>query len=154
MQSAGNFVGVAVELAARVQRGHHDLRGGNLFAVDVHIVDGNTAPVVDYGDGVVEVDGDFNLIGVAGQRFIDRVIYDFIDEVVQAEFAGRTDVHGGTFAHRFHAAEDFDGVGSVVSVGGFAVLVFSVDALRVNDFGLQFFRGHSAPWRTPDRTPD
>src|ERR1700675_2637809 len=74
--------------------------------------------------------------------------------MMQTELAGRADVHGGTFAHRFHAAEDFDRVGGVVSVGDFAVLVLGVDALRVNDFRLQFFRGHSAPWRTPDRAPD
>src|SRR5208337_2512153 len=118
---AGNFVGVAVELAAGVQSGHDDLCGGNFFAVDVHVVDGNAAAVVDYGDGVID---------------------DFIHQVMQAEFAGRADVHGGTFAHGFHAAENFDRVGGVVSVGGFAVLV-----LRVEEFGLQFFRGHSAPWR-------
>src|SRR5260370_38852312 len=68
---------------------------------------------------------------------------------MQALFPGRADVHGGTFAHRFHPAEDFDGVGGVVSVGDFAVLVLrvvlSVDALAINEFGLHFFRGHSAP---------
>ena len=66
MQSSGDLVGVGVELAARVQLGHHDLRGGDFFAVDVHIVDGNAAPVIDYGDGVIEVDGDFDFVGVAG----------------------------------------------------------------------------------------
>ena len=158
MQSSRNFVGVAVELAARVQRGHHDLRGGNFFAVDVHVVDGNAASVVDYSDGVVEVDGDFNFVGMAGERFVNRVVDDFINEVMQTQFARRTDVHRGAFAHGFHPAEDFDRVGGVVSVGDFAVLVFrvvlQVDALRVDDFGLQFFGGHSAPWRTPDRAPD
>src|ERR1039458_8033070 len=72
---------------------------------------------------------------------------------MQTEFSGRADVHGGTFAHSFHAAEDFDGVGGVVSVGGFAVLGLRVVCrvvFRVEEFGLQFFRGHSAPWRMPD----
>ena len=67
---------------------------------------------------------------------------------MQAEFAGRADVHGGAFAHGFHAAEDFDGVGGVVSVGGFAVVI-----LRADEFCLQFFGGHSAPWRKPDTHP-
>src|SRR3979490_2159874 len=120
MQSAGNLVGVAVELAACVQSGHYDLRGRNFLPVDVHVVDGNAPSVVAYGDRVVEVDGDFDLVGVAGQRFVDRVVYDFIDEVMQTKFAGRTDVHCGTFTHRFHAVEDFDRVGGVVSIGDFA----------------------------------
>ncbi len=79
MQASGNFVGVAVELAAGVQRGHHDLRGGNFLAVDVHVIDGNAASIVDYGDGIVEMDGDFDLVGVSGQRFVDRVVDDFVD---------------------------------------------------------------------------
>ena len=66
VQSSGNLVGVAVELAAGVQGGHDDLRGGNFFAVDIHVVDGNAAPVVDYGNGVVEVDGDIDFVGVTG----------------------------------------------------------------------------------------
>src|ERR1019366_6621660 len=71
---------------------------------------------------------------------------------MQTEFSGRADVHGGTFAHSFHAAEGFDGVGGVVSVGGFAVLGLRVVCrvvFRVEEFGLQFFRGHSAPWKMP-----
>ena len=125
----------------------------------LHVVDGNAATVVDYGDGVIEVDSDFDFVGVAGERFVYRVIDYFVDQMMQAEFAGRAYVHGGTLAHGFHAAEDFDGIGGVVSVGGFAVLVlrvvvlrvvFRVDDLPINEFGLQFFRGHSAPWRMPD----
>ncbi len=117
VQSAGNFVGIGVELAARVQRGHHDLCGGNFFAVDVHVVDGNAAAVVDDGDGIVEMNGDFDLVGVTGERLVNRVIDNFVDQVMQAEFARRADVHGGTLAHGFHAAEHFDGVGGVVGVG-------------------------------------
>src|SRR5208337_836112 len=150
VQSSGDLVGVAVELAARVQRGHNDLRGGNFFAVDVHVIDGNAAPVIHYGDGVVEVNRDVDLVGVAGERLVDRVVHDFVHQVMQTEFTGRADVHGGTLAHRFHAAEDFDRVGGVVSIGRFAVLVLRVVVLRVKEFGLQFFRGHSAPWRKPD----
>jgi hypothetical protein len=66
MQSSGNFVGVTVELSASVQCGHHDLRGRNFFAVDVHVVHRNAAPVIDYGDGVIEVNGDIDLVSVAG----------------------------------------------------------------------------------------
>ena len=146
VQSAGNFVGRRIELSAGVQLGHHDLRGGNFFAVDVHHVDGNAAAVVDDRDGVVEVNGDVDLVGVTGERFVDRVVHDFVDQMVQSHLAGRADVHGGTFAHRFHAAEHFDGVGVVVAVA-------SVDGSQLSVFWLSFvdgsdlFRGHSAPWK-------
>ena len=145
VQSAGDFVGRGIELAAGVQLGHDDLGGGNFLAVDIHVVDGNAAAVVDHGDRVVEMNGDFDLVGVAGEGFVDGVVHDFVHQVMQAEFAGRADVHGGAFAHRFHAAEDFDGVGGVVAVGGGAVLVLGVGVLGAGEFGLHFFRGHSAP---------
>ena len=116
VQSARNFVGRCIELSAGVQFGQHHLRGRNFFAVDVHRVHGNAAAVVDHGDGVVQMDGDFDLVGVTGERFVDRVVHHFIDQMMQSHLAGGTDVHGGTFAHRLHAAEHFDGVGVVVAV--------------------------------------
>src|SRR5882672_9696352 len=60
VQAARNFVGGGVKFPARVQLGHYDLRGGNLLAVDVHVVDGNAAAVIDDGNGVVDVNGDFD----------------------------------------------------------------------------------------------
>src|SRR6202167_968190 len=62
--------------------------------------------------------------------------------MMQPQSAGRADVHRGTLTYRFHAAEHFDRVGSVVSVHRFAV-----SALGLREFSLQFFRGHSAPWK-------
>ena len=53
VQSAGNFVGVAVEFSAGVQHGHYDF-GGGLFLRGVH-VHGNAAAVVHHGDAVVLV---------------------------------------------------------------------------------------------------
>src|SRR5208282_3949754 len=66
VQASGNFVGVAVKLAASVQCGHYNLRGGKFFFADYHVAYGNAASVVDYGDRVIEVDGDFDFVGVAG----------------------------------------------------------------------------------------
>ena len=83
-RSAGNFVRRRIELSAGMQLGHHNLRGWNFFAVDVHRVDRNAAAVVDDRDGVVEVDGDFDLVGVSGERFVDGVVDDFIDQVMQS----------------------------------------------------------------------
>ena len=54
VQSARNFIGLAVEFSAGVQHRHHDFGGGLLFR-GVH-VNGNAAAVVDYGDAVIVVD--------------------------------------------------------------------------------------------------
>src|SRR5581483_7267711 len=116
VQSTGNFVSRRIKFAAGVQLGHDDLSGGNLLTVDVHGVNGNTTAVVNHRDRIVDVDGDFDLVGESGERLVNGVIDDFVDEMVQTHFAGRSDVHCRTFADGFHTAEDLDGVGGVISV--------------------------------------
>ena len=120
VQAAGNLVGGGVEFAAGMQLGQHHLhRGHHLAVADRHHVHGNAAAVVDDGDGVVDVDDDFDLLGVAGQGLVDGVVDHLVDQVVQAHFAGRADVHGRTQAHRLQAFEDLDvfaGVAAVVAV--------------------------------------
>jgi hypothetical protein len=80
VQTARDLVAVVVELAAGVQHGQHDF--GRRLAALVH-VDRNAAAVVDDGDRVVDVDRDVDLIAEAGERLVDRVVDDLVDEVMQ-----------------------------------------------------------------------
>src|SRR6188472_2889680 len=57
---------------------------------------------------------DPHVVAVAGQRLVDRVVDDLVDEVVQAAYAGRADVHPRALAHRLEALEDGDVLGVVV----------------------------------------
>src|SRR6202035_560016 len=107
VETAGDFVGVAVEFAARVKNGEDDFSRGTFFR-GVH-VNGNAAAVVDHSDGIVRVNGDINFISVASHSFVDVVVNDFPDQVREAHFAGRTDVHGRAQTNGFQAAENFDG---------------------------------------------
>jgi hypothetical protein len=152
VQSTGNFVAGAVELPAGVQLGHYHLGGGHLLIVNHHVVHGNAAAVVHHRDGVVDVDGDFDLVGESGQRFVHGVIHDFVHQVVQAKFAGRADVHGGALAHGLHSPEHLDGFGVVfvaaVSIGGVRLAVGRLSVLLglSQCGGIQSLFGcHSAP---------
>ena len=60
------------------------------------------------------MNGDVYLIAEAGERLVDRVVHDFVDDMMQTGSAGRPDVHGGTLSHRFKAFENLDFVGAVV----------------------------------------
>ncbi len=72
-----------------MELGKHHLRGGHRFAVaHVHHVDGDAAAVIDDGDGVVDVDDDIDFLCVAGQGFVDGVVDDFVDQVMQPHIAG------------------------------------------------------------------
>ena len=144
VQAAGDFVGGGIEFAAGVELGEDHLhRRHHLAVAHRHHVHGNAAAIVDHGDGVVDVDDDFDLLGVAGQRFIDGVIDHLIDQVVQAHLAGRADVHGRTKAHRLQAFENLDvfaGVAAVVAASGGEGLLGCVDRHSLSRHRVLFAR--------------
>ena len=83
------------------------------------MIDRNAAAVVDDGDRAVDVNRDVDLIAEARQRLVDRVVDDFVDEVVQAGRTGRADVHRRPLADGLEAFEHLDLVGGiVVDLGG------------------------------------
>ena len=153
VQSARNFVGRCIELAAGMQPRHHYFSRRQLLAVDLHLVHRNAAAVIDNGDGIVDVDCNFNFVGEAGERLVHRIIYNFVNQMVKTQFAGRANVHRGALANCFHAAQHFDRIGSVVPVasvvsgdgGDPPVLSFGVG----NCCCVDFFGGHSAPLNLP-----
>jgi hypothetical protein len=97
VQAPRHLVGVRVELATRMKLGHHDL--GRRLLLLLVVIDGNAAAVVDDCDGIVEVDEDLDRVAEAGQGFVDRVVHDLVDEVVETHVARRADVHGRTLAN-------------------------------------------------------
>ena len=78
------------------------------------LIDRNAAAVVDDRDRAVDVNRDVDLIAEAGQRLVDRVVDDFVDEMVQPGRPGRADVHRRPLADGFEAFEDLDLVGGIV----------------------------------------
>ena len=106
MQTAGDLIAAAAELAAGVEYGINDLqRRPPGLGLDVH---GDAAAVVGNGDGVAGVDGDGDVLAVARQRFIDGVVHDLIDQMMKARAGGRADIHTGTLAHRFQTLQNLN----------------------------------------------
>ena len=68
---------------------------------------------------VVGVDGDLDVVGLAGERLVDRVVHDLVDEVVEPALARRADVHAGPLADGLEALEDRDVLGAVAAVSVF-----------------------------------
>ena len=115
VEAARDLVAAAVaELAAGVERRQHHLgRRPVLLLVEVHR---DAAAVVRDRDGVVGVDDDLDVVGLARERLVDRVVHDLVDEVVKAALARRADVHARTLADRLEAFEDGDVLGGVAPV--------------------------------------
>ena len=112
VEAAGDFVGLVVEFAAGVKDGH-DHFGRRLMLLFVHL-DGNAAAVVDDRDRIVHVDEDIDVLAEAGQGFVDGVVDDFINQVMEAVGARAPDVHRRAFPDRFEALEDFDAFGRII----------------------------------------
>ena len=65
------------------------------------LIHGDTAAVILYANRAISLNGHVNLGGIAGERFVNRVIYDLVDQVVQTALSGRANVHAGALANRF-----------------------------------------------------
>ena len=112
VKAAGDGVAAAAELAAGVEDGHDDLDGGPVLGgVLVH---GDAASVVDDPESAVGLDGDLDVVAVAGQGLVDGVVHDLVHQVVQPALAGGADVHAGPLAHSLEPLEDGDVGGTVV----------------------------------------
>ena len=103
VQAAGNLITLAIEFPARVQHREADLhRGAAHLGMDAH---GKAAAIVLHGDGAILVQGDFDVRAIARQRLVHRVIHDFINQMVQAAFVRRADIHAGAVAHSLQPFE-------------------------------------------------
>src|SRR5438477_2445773 len=112
MQSAGDLVSGSAELAARVEKRHHDLERVHGFALRILLrrvrADGDPAAVVGDGDVVRLVDPEIDAVARSVHRLVDRVVEYFADEVVQPAQIGRPDVHAGPTTNCLEAFEDLN----------------------------------------------
>ena len=112
VETAGDLVSATAELTAGMEDGQNDRDRGNAqFLVDT---DGDASTVVADFDDVPGQDVHFNVCAEAGQRLVDGVIDDLIDQMVESAGTGRTDVHTGTHPDRFETFEDLDLLGTIV----------------------------------------
>jgi hypothetical protein len=106
VQAAGDGVGLAVELAARVQGGQDEFDRRALL--DRVQADRDAAAVVGDADAAVGREGDLDGVGVAGEGLVDGVVDDLVHQVVQAPLAGGADVHARALTYRFEPFENCD----------------------------------------------
>ena len=99
MKTARNLIAAAAELTARVKNGKYHAYGRyTLLRVNT---DRYSAAVIGNPYNSVIKNFNQNLVTVACQRLINRVIHYFINKVVQTPLACRTDIHTGSFSYGF-----------------------------------------------------
>ena len=137
VQAGGVLVGVGVELAARVQPGHHHLdRRKPGAGLGVHR---NAPAVVAHRQAAVLVDGHLDAAAVTRHRLVDAVVHHLPEEVMQPGLSRGADVHRGPDPHGLETLEDLD-----VSAG---VLV------RRSQYGAVHVNRRWWRWRSPSDRP-
>ena len=58
---------------------------------------------------------DVDITAMSGKSLVDRVVYDFPDQLVQTRRSGVTDVHAGAFTYRLHAFQDLNLIDPVIT---------------------------------------
>ena len=117
VQAARGAVGIAAELAARVQHGHDHFEGGFVLELGMGI-DGNATAVVGDHHRVVGGEGDLDVGGVAGHGLVHGVVQNLRRQVVEGGLVGAADVHAGAPAHRLEAFQDLDVAGRIGALAG------------------------------------
>ena len=101
VQTAGYLVSPAAEFAAGMKDRKNDFhRGTTGLVVDA---DGDPAAVIQYCDGIVRIDRNLDMIAETGQGFVNGVVNDFIDQMVQSAGCRRPDIHTGSFSDCFES---------------------------------------------------
>ena len=82
-------------------------------------VDGNAAAVVADGNAAVGMDLHADMVRVTGQRFVDAIVNDLVDHVVQTgPVVGVADIHAGPLANSLQPLQNLDGIGAVSGIFG------------------------------------
>ena len=101
VETAGDLVAPTAELAAGMQNGIHN-RHGRQTRLVLH-ADRHTAAVILHADDVAGQDAHIDAVAIACKRFVDGVIYDFVNKMVQA---ARTGGHARALADGFQTFKD------------------------------------------------
>ena len=109
VETAGDLVAVAAELAAGVEHGEHDL-GGALALVRTGGVriDRNAASVVVDADAAIGHQRDRDARAEARHRLVDSVVDDLPNQVVKPGQTGGPDVHSRSFSDRVETFQNLD----------------------------------------------
>ena len=116
MQTSRYLIGTFVELTSGMQYGHYNFQCGFLFLFV--IVYRDTTSVVLYGDGVVLVNGDFDVVAIAGKCLVDGVVHNLVHQVVKSFAANVANIHRGTLSHCFQTFQYLDVFGRIAPVIG------------------------------------
>ncbi|MBA7638778.1 hypothetical protein ES703_46434 [subsurface metagenome] len=85
-------------------------------------IHGNAAPVVFHPDGAVLLKSNHDFSAATSHGFVNAIIDNFIDQMVQSTLVSTADIHAGSTAHCFPPAQNLNIIGGVLIVYWFSRL--------------------------------
>ena len=112
VQAATGLIGLAVEFAAGMQRGHDHFQRRLVleFRMRVHR---NAAAIVANRQHIVRSEFHLDAAGMTGNRFVHGIVQNLGGKVMQRADVGTADIHAGAAAHGFQALENLDVLGGI-----------------------------------------
>ena len=89
-----------------MEDGKYHLQGRHAFLL-IDIYRDPTA-VIHNGNGIIGMDFYSDFVTEASQSFVNGVIYDFINQMMQTSGTGGADIHTGTFADCLQTFQDLN----------------------------------------------
>jgi len=108
MKTTRYFIRIVGEFTSGVQFSHNHFRRRDFFRF-VHSYR-DTATVIFHNHAVIHSDFYQNSIAISGRSLINAVIHNFIYQMMQTVFTGRTNVHRRPSAHGFQTLENFNAI--------------------------------------------
>ena len=95
MQSTRNLVTLSVKFSTSMKLCHHYLNGGDLlFRVDIH---GDSTSIITDLNTFIHQDRHIHTTAITRQCFINAIIHDFKNKVVNPLNPRVSNIHGGSF---------------------------------------------------------
>ncbi len=106
VKSSGYLVSAAAEFTSCMQDGeYHFHRRLSRLMVDSR---GDAPSVILHCNGIIFMYGHLNMTAVSGQRFINGIIHDLIDQMMQSSEGDVINIHSGPFPDRLKSFQDLD----------------------------------------------
>ena len=61
----------------------------------------NTTTVIYHGNRIIFIDNNIDMIGISGKRFVNRVIYYLIHQMMQPFYPNISNIHSRAFPYGF-----------------------------------------------------
>ena len=99
VQTTGNFITAITKFTTSVENSHNNFNCRLTFFF--HHINRNTTTIIAYGNTVISVDDYANVVTESSQSFVDTVIDNFINQMMQTTSRGTANIHCGSFTYCF-----------------------------------------------------